>query len=204
MIGRRNQRVLVPLALIAVGLALAWLIYQELQGQVNANLVERAPDPPAVPVLDAETEVNFRMPPLRKFDAILKRPLFTQSRRPSTAPTKSAVVVSRNLGLSLIGITIASDGKYALVLPEGGGETVRLREGQDYRGWTLSVIESKNIVFEREGIEERLELSYDVAPPPQPKRKANQTPAKKQSRDGSDDQRRKKDTGQQGDEDISD
>ena len=33
--------------------------------------------------------------------------------------------------LSLIGITIASDWKFALVLPEGGGQSLRLREGQD-------------------------------------------------------------------------
>lgn len=204
MIGRRNQGVLVPLSFIAVGLALAWMIYQELQGSVSANLVDQATNPPAPVLPGVSAEATFRMPPMRKFDAILKRPLFSQSRRPLATSPSAPVVVSQNLGLSLIGITIASDGKFALVLPDGGGQTVRLREGQDYRGWTLSAIESKNIVFEREGIEERLELSYDIAPPPQPKKKRKRRNAKTEDREANKALRRKKDTGQPDDEEISD
>lgn len=204
MIGRGNQRMLMPLSFIALGLALAWMIYQQLQGTVSANFADQSASTPEPVLPEIATQVAFRMPPMRKFDAILQRPLFSQTRRPLASAPASPVVVSQNLGLSLIGITIASDGKFALVMPVGGGESLRLREGQDYRGWTLSLIEAKNIVFEREGFEERLELSYDVAPPAQPKKKTKRKNAKAGDREAVNVQRRKKDTGNEEDQEIVD
>ncbi len=170
MIGRGGQSALMPMALVVVGLGLAWMLYQQLQSTVSRGFSGEAVGTDLVTLPQEIADPVYRMPPMRQFDAILQRPLFSQSRRPTAEVEATPTVVSGNLRLSLLGITIASNEKFALVLPEGGGDTLRLREGQDYQGWLLSVIESNTIVFTREGAEERLELSYDVAPPPQKQR----------------------------------
>lgn len=149
------------------------MIYQKLAGSSASDYVPviasgRAPAVPAVP-----PEPRFDMPGLEAFDDILARPLFASSRRPvfGSSPTAS-VVVSQTLGLSLMGVSISSSDKFALVAPSEGGSAFRLREGEDYQGWSLSQIQSNNILFRQGGREQRLELSYDVAPaPPVTKRK---------------------------------
>ena len=171
MIGRGGQSALMPMALVVVGLGIAWMLYQQLQSTVRRDFSGEAVGTDLVTLPQEIADPVYRMPPMRQFDAILQRPLFSQSRRPITVAAAAPTVVSGNLGLSLLGITIASDGRFALVIPEGGGDTLRLREGQDYQGWILSAIEADTIVFTREGAEERLELSYDVAPPPQQQRR---------------------------------
>ena len=171
MIGRGGQSALMPMALVVVGLGIAWMLYQQLQSTVRRDVSGEAVGTDLVTLPQEIADPVYRMPPMRQFDAILQRPLFSQSRRPITVTEAAPAVVSGNLGLALLGITIASDERFALVVPEGGGDTLRLRQGQDYQGWMLSAIEADTIVFTRAGAEERLELSYDVAPPPQQQRR---------------------------------
>ncbi|MDJ0609132.1 MAG: hypothetical protein QNJ67_09145 [Kiloniellales bacterium] len=181
MIGRGGQSALMPMALVVVGLGIAWMLYQQLQSTVRRDFSGEAVGTDLVTLPQEIADPVYRMPPMRQFDAILQRPLFSQSRRPVAVAEAAPAVVSGNLGLALLGITIASDERFALVIPEGGGDTLRLREGQDYQGWMLSAIEPDTIVFTRAGAEERLELSYDVAPPPQQQQRRRRTAQPSQS-----------------------
>ena len=51
-----------------------------------------------------------------------------------------------------------------MVLPRGGEETLTLREGEDYRGWTVSRVHVKGVVFERGDSQEEVLLDYEVVP----------------------------------------
>jgi hypothetical protein len=56
--------------------------------------------------------------------------------------------------------------------------SVRLSEGDNYKGWTLDEIESKTTLFSRGDEITRLEISFDVAAPPQPRRTAQNSKSK--------------------------
>ena len=169
MIAARNSGHLITASFVVVGLALAWMIYQKLAGSSASDYAPALTgnSAPSVPTLPPEP--RFTMPGLEEFDAILARPLFTRSRRPirgSVAAT--SVAASQTLGLMLLGVSISSTEKFALVVPDAGGSAFRLREGEDYQGWDLSQIQSNNVLFRQGAREERLELSFDTAPPPPP------------------------------------
>lgn len=213
MIGRGKSGILLPAGLLAAGLTLAGVIFLQTQEPVSAQtapVVTEKPPKPAM-VQQAQVKEDFSLPPLRSFDAILTRPIFSPNRR---AVQGSAVVISQELGMTLRGISITAKGKLALVAPQDGGESVRLREGEDYRGWTLTVVEQHKVVFRRGNKEEQLELIYDEPPPQARKRKRQadrrtaQQPSKQQTQrrttrqNQNNNQRTNQNQGDQGDEEA--
>lgn len=189
MIGRGKSGLFWPAGLLAVGLALAAVIFLQTQESVSAQTVpvvsEQPPSPLMVQQAQAKRE-DFALPPLRSFDAILNRPIFSPSRRATQG--SSAVVASQELGMTLTGIITSASDKFIILAPPEGGESVRLREGEDYRGWTLTEVEQHKVVFRRGSKEEQLELIYDE-PPPRAKttkkrradRRTTQQPSKQQT-----------------------
>ncbi len=71
---------------------------------------------------------------------------------------------------------------------------IRLSEGDNYKGWTLDEIESKTTLFSRGDEITRLEISFDVAAPPQPRRTAKNTKSRRiaDQDDGEDDSNAKR------------
>ena len=57
--------------------------------------------------------------------------------------------------------------------------SIRLSEGDNYKGWTLDEIESKTTLFSRGDETTRLEITFDVAAPPQPRRTAKNTKSRR-------------------------
>lgn len=169
MIARGKSGILLPAGLLAVGLALAGVIFLQTREPVSAQAALAAEEKPSKPALVQRAQANddFSLAPLSSFDAILKRPIFSSSRR---AQQGSAVVVSQELGMTLTGIITSASEKFVILAPQEGGQSVRLREGEDYRGWTLTQVEQHKVVFRRGNKEEQLELIYDQ-PPPQAKNK---------------------------------
>ena len=160
---------LLPAALLAAIAGLAAVIFLPAQEPVSAQTVPAAREQPSKPPARQPARANedFALPPLSSFDAILKRPIFSSGRRASQG---SAVVVSQELGVNLTGIITSANDKFVILAPQEGGTSVRLREGEDYRGWTLTQVERNKVVFRRGNKEEQLELTYDE-PPPQAKKK---------------------------------
>lgn len=98
-------------------------------------------------------------PPLEALVAALDRPLFTPSRRPPVAAPAAPV----ELDATLAGVLMTDSEKVALVLQGGAQRAVRLREGDDFLGWSVIRIEQRSLVFGRDGRTERLDLSFTGA-----------------------------------------
>jgi hypothetical protein len=157
----------VPAVLVAAGLILAAILFGQGNDSVNAGalrITAAKPSRPAALPQQVDSGKAFALPPLSTFDAILKRPIFSPNRR---AAQGSTVVVSQELGMILRGITSSADQKFIILVPQDGGDAVRLREGEDYRGWTLTQVDPAlyRVVFKRDDKEEQLELIFDERPP---------------------------------------
>ena len=102
----------------------------------------------ASPVVATEAPVTDRseavdIPAESSFTAVVERPLFREDRRPPAevpapepalaAPTPAAPKPVWRL----IGIGENDKGPLALLLPPGGTETLRAREGDVYDNWTI-------------------------------------------------------------------
>ena len=109
----------------------------------------------------------FQLPPLRTFKATLERPVFSRNRRPKAG---APVVVTQDLALKMQGVSGTSADKRALLMPEGGGKTLRLREGEEYQGWTVSEIGESHVVFLRGDEKQRVDMNFKEKPPPVRKR----------------------------------
>lgn len=170
MIGQRKGGFLLPAMLVAACATLAWMVGSLIlapDGPIEIATVK----PARVKTLESlAAELKFAMPPIRNYDAILDRPIFSSSRRGTSEAVAPTVVVSRELKLKLTGTTISDTEKYALLVPKEGGEPLQLREGEDYQGWNLARIKNSAVVFRRNGAEERLEMDF-VEPPAQVSRK---------------------------------
>lgn len=133
-----------------------------------------APPRPELPETPAEASsagtVSFALPevrptPIGRLAAALERPLFAQSRRPPAAPAPAPT----ELDATLAGVLSAGAERVAIVLAPGAQRGLRLREGDEFRGWRVSEIDDRSVLLERDGRTERLELTYRrTGPPPEP------------------------------------
>lgn len=163
MIAGQKSRTALAFAFCAVGIAAAWFVYQELLTPDGARraVAVAGKQPAADGALPVARE--FKLPPLSTFEATLRRPVFSQSRRPKAG---APVVVTQDLALKMLGVTGFDGEKRALLVPEGGGETLQLRVGEEYLGWTLREIGDSHLIFNRDDQEVRLEVDFKEAPKP--------------------------------------
>jgi type II secretory pathway component PulC len=99
----------------------------------------------------------------------IARPPFSQSRRPAAAPALP-VASPTSLNATLSGVIFSTDDRVAIISSAEDGEPVRLREGDVYLGWTLVEVEVDQVLMERDGRQQRLELDFKAQPaPPQPR-----------------------------------
>jgi hypothetical protein len=163
MINRGISRYRLPGLVAMVCFGSIWVMYQQLQSLLDSQLYQddqivvevRAllvPDLPAAP--------EFTMPPASRFEEILRRPIFSPTRRPP--PDREAVAESPPVALDLMlaGIILSGQQRIAIAVEEGTQEVVRLGEGTDYRGWTVTEILPDRVVLQRQGVVRRLDLVY--------------------------------------------
>jgi hypothetical protein len=149
----------------AAGLTGAWFAFQALDRPITIDrpvVVAQTQRPAAKPLPAAG---QFRMPPMGSFQAILDRPAFSPSRRPEEG---APVVVNQDLAVRVTGISGTPTMPLANLVPRGGGDAAILRQGQQYRGWVLSEIDStsKSVLFRRGDEEVRVEMEFEAAPTP--------------------------------------
>jgi hypothetical protein len=203
MVARATKRpwsaVLLPALLLAGCLGLGWVIYHQLMASPAPRPVAATQTAALLPDLPEPTP--FVMPPADEFAAVMERPLFSPSRRPATEAVAVVTVTEDPLDLKLTGIVLSGNQPIAIFLPEvqapvqrrtkrrnrrkkaapavaATNLSVRLSEGDNYKGWTLDEIESKTTLFSRGEETTRLEITFDVAAPPQPRRTARNSEAK--------------------------
>lgn len=111
----------------------------------------------------AANEPEVRNPlwgiPLRSLQAARERPLFSPSRRPpqlaiSAAPTpqpaKAAVTRQPDEPeLNLVGVIVGSGEGYAVFLDSATHAVIRLKTGEDERGWILRSVAEREAVLEK-------------------------------------------------------
>ncbi|HEX6841509.1 MAG TPA: hypothetical protein VF113_08265 [Stellaceae bacterium] len=148
MIGARGHHPgRTPLLLAAGCVALAGIIYIELDAPdiepPATAAVAAAPEPDKRP---AESS-SFAMPPLRNFAGVLSRPLFSETRRPPRQPTSPAD--TRDASFTLVGTILSANERHALVEHGQPPHIERVSEGQEIDGWTVEQILADHIVFGR-------------------------------------------------------
>jgi hypothetical protein len=127
--------------------------------------------PRLMPAQRATPPIIPKMPPQKlapDFKAIVERPLFSQTRRPSPppAPTPSVIVAKQDappapLVATLIGIVISPDIRSA-VLRMGDGKNITITEGDSVDGWKLSEVLPDTARFKH--VATTIELSFPVLP----------------------------------------
>lgn len=180
MIGRSKGGFLLPATLVIACGTAAWMAYNLL----SSPAVESGPNGGAASKLPEigglGSEMTYAMPPMESFDAILTRPIFSPNRRPvAGAPVAMA---SPELGAKLLGhVGTESEIRVALK-PEDGGETVNLRQGEDYRGWTFEEVKNGDFIFRSEdGRQVILQLNYEEKPAVQPRSRRERQRAAQQA-----------------------
>jgi general secretion pathway protein N len=133
-------------------------------GQAEASAASALP----VPVPPGQERIG----PLGQYAEAAARPLFTEDRRP-----RAFVAVGPNEGgdgangtaldFQLTGVLISPQVRLAILLPAGGGEPQRVREGgvpEGAAGWRLLEVQPRRAVFEGPGGQTTLELrAFGVA-----------------------------------------
>lgn len=163
MIAGRLFAPALALAFCAAGLGAVWFVYRTLQTPtMTVRPVSVAEEKPASPTALPPVEV-FKLPPLSSFGATLERPVFSRNRR---SKKDAPVVVSQDLALKMQGVAGPEAERRAILIPEGGGDALRLREGEEYQGWTVSEIGEKHVVFLRGDQKQRLDVNFKEKPKP--------------------------------------
>ena len=182
MIGRNKGGFLLPATLVLACGTAAWMAYNLLsspaaESELNGGTASKLPE-----IGGLGSEMTYAMPPMESFDAILTRPIFSSSRRPIAGEAPTVEVASQDLGAKLLGhVGTETDIRVALK-PEDGGETVNLRRGEDYRGWTFAEIKDGDVTFRSDdGREIVLQLNHAEKPAVQPRTRRERQRAAQQA-----------------------
>jgi len=152
------------LALIAICVFLAG-------GVVSALAPVDIPPPSRIEAAKSATEPKlavFAAPELSELTEAVDRPPFSQSRRPAAAPAMPEAL-PQILNATLSGVIFSTKDRVAILSSAEDGEAVRLREGDVYLGWTLVEVEVDQVLMERDGRQQRLELTFRGQPQVEPR-----------------------------------
>lgn len=106
--------------------------------------------------------------PLTTLSTTRERPIFSPSRRPPP-PVAAPVTVAKappqppparveRAQLSLLGTVIGDEQRIGIFVDPSTRATLRLRIGEAYQGWTLSLVEAREVTLERDHETTRLSL----------------------------------------------
>jgi general secretion pathway protein N len=188
-------KVLLSFAVMALGglLVLQWRDWPpEPPNAADAGV--HAADETPIPDLNEAPVASELLPPppaIEDYASVTDRPLFLPDRRPPPEePTQEEPTQPEELteldGVDLTAVIITPSTVSAWVRRPGQRETVRLRIGDDFDGWTVKTIEPQQLELERQGETDQLVLrDYANAPavtPPTPirqrrPRRGAETPA---------------------------
>lgn len=163
---KTHKRSRLPALMAAAALAMAGIIYAEIRARPTVE--NETPSNPTAAEGRAASHLPRRqtMPERTRFVTIVSRPLFSASRRPHSE--EPPVVNTPALDFSLSGIVTTTGEPLALITPDAGGDTVRVKEGEEVFGWTVSRIESDRIEVQHDGMESELLLDFAAPAPPVP------------------------------------
>ena len=115
-------------------------------------------------VIDANQTAPFRAKPLRAYAEVVRRPLFSENRRPpavENVQVEDSIDISDLEDLVLFGVVISGATKYAIVGNRKADTAEQIKEGHRYKGWRVSEISSDRIQFEGKDGQYELFISPD-------------------------------------------
>ncbi len=151
------------LLVLKIGTELAW----ERPSGVPSPL-QKAQD---TPDLTLALQPEFVLPPMGKsFDAMLTRPLFTPSRRPSASESDTRLPSSMRRGqFTLLGVIITKEKKIAMLREIATGKVMNVQQGNEVNGMQLETLEPEKVTLKQGEEREDLVLKIQpVATPQQP------------------------------------
>ena len=165
---RRNRGKGLTTVLVLACAALSYLVYWEFNNygpEPYADIVVTSSDQSARKM---SPEPEFALPPLVSYAAIVERPLFAASRRPSPpAPEEPEEpepdqAEAHAWSFILSGVVISNDQRMALLQRLSDGSTVRLRVGQEIDGWRIEAIEPDRVVLRQGDALEEVKLPNKI------------------------------------------
>jgi hypothetical protein len=155
------------LLLIAVCVALGRLVSIEAE-RLSIEPVASAPaSPPLVASIGARDGQSFAMPPLRDFTEVLKRPLFSERRRPAVAAAAAEATLP---GVTLVGVVLASGEHRALIEHGKPPRLDHFTEGQEMDEWTVEAIRIDRVVLSHGDSRVEVKLKDQARPAMPPRR----------------------------------
>jgi hypothetical protein len=128
------------------------------------------PSTPGAPAAERPLSANpLWAMPVKQFTVTRERPIFLPSRRPP-APPPSAVTVAKAVAppkpkepeqpqLSLVGTISGDDARFGIFVDQATKAVVRLKQGEEFQGWQLRSVESREASFQKN------QLTFVVALP---------------------------------------
>jgi general secretion pathway protein N len=97
--------------------------------------------------------------PVKQFSVTRERPIFLPSRR-QPAPPPSTETVAKVVAppkpkeperpqLSLVGTIAGDEDRFGILVDQASKAVLRLREGDDFQGWTLESVKSREVTFQK-------------------------------------------------------
>lgn len=153
------------LVLAALCAALIGIIYLEAGWSgLDARAPVAATQDQAAPPAQGD-DATFAMPPLDSLSEVVKRPLFSEQRRPP-AIAAAAAADARSTGFTLVGIVMAPGGGLALIEHGQPPHLDRVHERQEIDGWTVEQIARDRVTLRH--ADDRIEIKIKDAPSRQP------------------------------------
>lgn len=99
--------------------------------------------------------------PLEAYDAIILRPVFVASRRPTAPQTSNSGQAGEVMLLDrypVVGVVIAGDQRLVLIRKAASDTVSRIEQGADLDGWTLTEVSRERLVLEMNGSRKEVSL----------------------------------------------
>jgi general secretion pathway protein N len=146
---------------------LGWVVYDELVNPPHYVRTEALKVPVSKALPGLAKQIKFSMLPISNFRETVRRPLFSESRRPPS-PEREVKTASpvRPPELKVMGIVFSPAMRIALVSPQDKKRRpktktlIMLNEGAEYEGWTVDKIAPKAVMFRQEDSQVNFEVDH--------------------------------------------
>lgn len=147
----RSRSALLPAALGAMAVVLAWRVLPYLSGP---DLIERThaaesktveqgaqgPEGQGPPALD--------LPGAERFALVIEHNLFSPARAPVTETGAEVEAIPDVPDLELVGVVLMDGGGQAILHPgNASAETLLLTLGAEYQGWTVTALSARSVTL---------------------------------------------------------
>jgi len=168
-----NRAVVLSAVCLGLSFACAWILLNP------EELIIPEPSPAAADASGPKLAApSFSMSPIAAFSEIAARPVFISARRPIPPPAPPAAAAAvppppppppappPQLNMTLVGVMIGGEGRYALVRLGSAPTVTTVRQGEEISGWRVFLILPDRVVL-RAGATEA-EVAFPVLAPNQP------------------------------------